>query len=500
MRIRKAVITAAGPDQRALPLQTLIDRDGREKTVLGILIEQALAAKVEEICVVVWPGDEPRYLQAAGIHAGAVHLVAQSQPLGYAHAIYCARDFVGRDPFLHMVGDHLYVSAGQATAERIAAIAQAEGCSVSGVQPTREHLLRMYGAVTGRRLATQDGLYRIDTVVEKPTPTEAEQRLVVPGLRAGYYLCFFGIHAFTPTVMDLLGAALRGRLRRTRGLHFRAGRTGPPRAIPRRRGFRPALQPGHALRPAHLATGAGPQRQRPRRRAGAAPRIAGGPRTGGGKPAVSRLVAIVTSSDAAVRDRSLDAVCRDLPLEELAAECAALDRFRRSSDNLYERVRALFFLYAIHRFHVPLRERAGAPARIPYAGYTHLLKRRFDEAIDLFLAAERADGPGAVISSALAAAYRGLGFQTLADQVRRSVRSVRGNQWMFRAGHPADYPLRLRPELLRREAGLFPVLRECTPVRMDLSHSGWSDIFFLGMDFPEGARVLNISIDLSVRS
>jgi UTP--glucose-1-phosphate uridylyltransferase len=208
LRIRKGVITAAGPDQRALPLQILIDRDGSKKTVLGILIEQALAARIEEICVVVWPGDEPRYLQAAGSHAAAVRLVAQPRPLGYAHAIYCAREFVGRDPFLHMVGDHLYVSCGQATAERIVEIAQAEGCSVSGVQPTRENLLPMYGAVTGRRLAAREGLYRIDTVIEKPTPTEAEQRLVVPGLRAGYYLCFFGIHAFTHTVMDLVGAAI----------------------------------------------------------------------------------------------------------------------------------------------------------------------------------------------------------------------------------------------------------------------------------------------------
>jgi UTP--glucose-1-phosphate uridylyltransferase len=210
LRIRKAVITAAGPDQRALPLQTLIDRDGREKTVLGILIEQALAAKVEEICVVVWPGDEERYLQAAGLHAAAVQLVAQPRPLGYAHAVYCARDFTGNDPFLHMVGDHLYVSSGRATAERIVEIAQAEGCSVSGVQPTREHFLPMYGAVAGRRLTGREGLYRIDAVLEKPTPTEAEQRLVVPGLRAGYYLCFFGIHAFTPTLMDLLGAAIEG--------------------------------------------------------------------------------------------------------------------------------------------------------------------------------------------------------------------------------------------------------------------------------------------------
>ncbi len=95
--------------------------------------------------------------------------------------------------------------------------------------------------------------------------------------------------------------------------------------------------------------------------------------------------------------------------------------------------------------------------------------------------------------------YQRIAFQTLADQVRRSVRSVRGNQWMFRMGHPMDHPLRVRPELLQRgEDGTYPVLRERTPVRMDLSHSGWSDIFFLGMDFPEGARVLNISIDLGV--
>src|SRR5262249_58444813 len=62
-----------------------------------------------------------------------------------------------------------------------------------------------------------------------------------------------------------------------------------------------------------------------------------------------------------------------------------------------------------------------------------------------------------------------------------------------------DLPLSIRPELVRRGAAGFPLLRERTPVRMDLSHSGWSDIFFLGMDHPEGAKVLNVSIDLAVR-
>jgi hypothetical protein len=214
----------------------------------------------------------------------------------------------------------------------------------------------------------------------------------------------------------------------------------------------------------------------------------------------SETIAIITANDRDARNRSLDSVCRGAGLEKLLAECTALDGFRRSSDNLYERVRALFFLYAIHRFHIPAVAGARGGAQIPFGGYTSLLKRRFQEALDSFLAAQAAGGPGASISSALAAGYRSLGFQTLADQVRRSVRSVRGNQWMFRTGHPSDHPLRIRPELLARlDDDVFPILREATPVRMDLTHSGWSDIFFLGMDFPEGARVLNISIDLAVR-
>ena len=214
---------------------------------------------------------------------------------------------------------------------------------------------------------------------------------------------------------------------------------------------------------------------------------------------MSELTKTITASDPAIRDRALDAFCRDASLEQLLAECQTLDRLRRENDNLYERVRALFFLYAIYRFHLPNKAGMRMKGLIPFEGYTNLLKRRFEEAIDIFLAVQTANGPNDGVASALATAYHGLGFQTLANQVRRSVRSVRGNQWMFRTGHPIDHPLRIRPDLLQRaENGLFPILHEATPVRMDLSHSGWSDIFFLGMDFPEGARVLNVSIDLSV--
>ncbi len=209
MHVSKAVITAAGRKQRTLPLQSLIDRDGAEKSVLRILVEEVLDAGIDEIAVVVRPGDESAYAAVVGDLAGRLHFIQQPEPLGYGHAVLCARAFVENDPFLHLVGDHLYVRSGaQGCAQRLVQVAEAQDCAVSAVQSTRESLLPYYGAIGGRRLAGQADLYQIDTVLEKPTPTEAEQRLNVPGLRAGHYLCFFGMHVLTPTVMALLDAQL----------------------------------------------------------------------------------------------------------------------------------------------------------------------------------------------------------------------------------------------------------------------------------------------------
>jgi hypothetical protein len=214
------------------------------------------------------------------------------------------------------------------------------------------------------------------------------------------------------------------------------------------------------------------------------------------------LIDTIVSADPAVRNRSLSSLCAGASAAELVAWADELDAFWRGCDNLYQRVRAQFFLFAIHRFHLPACPDLGGAGRVPFSGYTYLLNRRFEEAIDVFRREQtRRGGPDAALCSALAEAYHSLGFQTLANQVRRSVRSTAGNQWMFRIGHPADQPLRIVPSLKRRDGSHepFPVLFEQTPVRMDLSHTAWSDIFFLGMDYPEGARVLNVSIDLGVR-
>lgn len=203
------MVTAAGRNQRTLPLQTLIDRDGVERPVLRIILDQVLGASIDEVCIVVCPGDETAYAKAAGEQASRIRFVPQAEPLGYGHAVWCAREFTGREPFLHLVGDHIYVSPdGGSCARKLVETAEAEACAVSSVQPTRETELGHYGTVGGQRVHGRADLYRIETVIEKPTPTEAEQHLTVAGLRAGHYLCFFGMHVLTPAVMDILGEQL----------------------------------------------------------------------------------------------------------------------------------------------------------------------------------------------------------------------------------------------------------------------------------------------------
>ncbi len=205
MDLRKAVITAAGRNQRGIPLQNLVDRDGVEKKALQIILEEAVEAGAEEVCLIIAPGDEASFRAAAGANGPQLHFVEQNDPLGYGHAILLARKFAADQPFIHMVSDHLYIARSEIrSAKQVAAIARAEGCAVSAVQPTRENLLRLYGTVGGRRVTLRSDLYEIQQVLEKPTPSEAEQVLTVQGLRAGFHLCFFGIHVFTPIVMDIL--------------------------------------------------------------------------------------------------------------------------------------------------------------------------------------------------------------------------------------------------------------------------------------------------------
>ncbi|MBL6766392.1 MAG: UTP--glucose-1-phosphate uridylyltransferase [Verrucomicrobiae bacterium] len=222
MDIKRAIITAAGKNQRTLPLQSIVDRDGENKTALAVIIEDVVDAGIEEIGLVIMPGDEEAFVTAAGRHARRLHFIEQRSPLGFGHAVWCAREFTAGEGFLLLVSDHLYVSTDErGCARQLVEQARAEDCSVSAVQATRENTLPNYGAIGGRLVAGRSGLYEISEVMEKPTPTQAEQRLMVPGMRAGHYLCFFGMHAMSPMVMQLLDEEVRSAEGRS-GVHLSA--------------------------------------------------------------------------------------------------------------------------------------------------------------------------------------------------------------------------------------------------------------------------------------
>lgn len=209
MKVAKAVITAAGRNQRHLPLQTLVDQEGFPRYAFNLLLEEVASAGIREIGIVIAPGDKNLFDDKVDVPHLELHFIEQQEPGGYGHAIHCARPFTGDDPFLLMVSDHLYVTdAEESCARQLVQWAERMECTVSAVEPTHESKLRDFGAVGGVLAREAKTLYDIDTVLEKPTPTLAEQELLVPGLRTGHYLCFFGMHVLKPGIMEILGDLL----------------------------------------------------------------------------------------------------------------------------------------------------------------------------------------------------------------------------------------------------------------------------------------------------
>lgn len=238
MRIKKAVITAAARGERLYPVADTIqkamlpavDIDGLHKPVIQIIAEEAFSSGIEEICIICAPGDGERYINAFTslrdnliksfknvdwARQGAekidyllsrLQFAEQKEALGYGHAVYCAKEFVNDEPFLLLLGDYLYVSylAQKRCAAQLLDLAAQQDCSVSAVHATIEHQVSRYGTLTGKHVPNNDGVYQIEKIIEKPSLSTAELELQTPGLRAGYYLCFFGMHVFTPTLFTLL--------------------------------------------------------------------------------------------------------------------------------------------------------------------------------------------------------------------------------------------------------------------------------------------------------
>ena len=245
-RIRKAVIPTAGRGTRQYPasggipkgLFTIVDRDGVTKTTIQIVAEEALESGIEAICIVVKPGDEAHYrryftslpeevlvtfkdpvmaLQQSERLARLreiITYVPQPTPEGYGHAVWCARDFVGDEPFLLLLGDHAFIShTDKRCARQVMDVFEQYGKSVYALQRTPEDRLHLFGTVQGRRVQDCPPVYELSHVKEKPDLAYAREHFRVAGLPEGTYLCFFGIHALTPGIFDAIEYHIRYDIR-----------------------------------------------------------------------------------------------------------------------------------------------------------------------------------------------------------------------------------------------------------------------------------------------
>jgi galactokinase/mevalonate kinase-like predicted kinase len=190
-----------------------------------------------------------------------------------------------------------------------------------------------------------------------------------------------------------------------------------------------------------------------------------------------------------------------MDIDELLQTVVELEDFRKSSGNLYHKVRASLFLFVAYRYYLGKNIGVSQQGRIPFDGVNAAFDRDFEKAIDLYLNENRnMKNRNSALFSAIADSYFKLSFKYLLEQVKLSISRCNGNYHLYNMSGLNDYPFSVPAELITPDAetGLYPVGVDVSPVRLDPSHSGWSDIFFLGMDFPEGARVVNISVDLRI--
>lgn len=238
--VRKAVVTAAGKGTRHHPASAavrkemfpLVDRDGITKPMIQIVLEEAIESGIEEICIVTPPGGDRTFREYfRDSEAGAITFGARSQRLreigrrlsfaeqpsaqGFGHAVYQARTFVGDQPFLLLLGDHVHISNTDRRCARrlIDAFEKHAPVAATAVQIEAEPALHLYGTIKGEPIDPAEGTYRALRIVEKPSPEVARSELITPGLPPKNYLAHFGMHVFQPDIFQSLEYLIKNDLR-----------------------------------------------------------------------------------------------------------------------------------------------------------------------------------------------------------------------------------------------------------------------------------------------
>ncbi|MCP6762212.1 MAG: UTP--glucose-1-phosphate uridylyltransferase [Fischerella sp. CENA71] len=234
-QIKKAVIPAAGFGTRLFPatkvvkkeLFPIIDSDGRVKPVIQLIVEEAVSAGIEEIGIVIQPEDKRVFIdlfkyppkaelfeklspenQKHSKHivdlGDRIKFLSQKEQAGYGHAVYCAKEWVNDQPFLLMLGDHIYASnIKKSCARQVLEVYAQANQSVVGLTTISAEMIHKAGCVTGV-WQKPDSILSLTQVYEKPTVEYARQHLRVEGIPENEFLSIFGLYALTPRIFDFL--------------------------------------------------------------------------------------------------------------------------------------------------------------------------------------------------------------------------------------------------------------------------------------------------------
>jgi UTP-glucose-1-phosphate uridylyltransferase/mevalonate kinase len=243
-KVRKAVIPAAGFGTRLFPaskatkkeLFPIIDRDGIAKPAILIIVEEALNAGIDEVIIIVQEHDLeafqaffnvqvaienfnklPRHFQDYAQHilevGRRVSFVIQPKQEGFGHAVYCAREAVGGEPFLLMLGDHLYrANSGESCAQQLIETYSTHGISILGLRRTPEDQIGNFGTATGVWIE-ENSLINVTEFAEKPTLDYARNNLRTLGLPENEYLTVFGQYIIKPQLFDYLEEHIANNVR-----------------------------------------------------------------------------------------------------------------------------------------------------------------------------------------------------------------------------------------------------------------------------------------------
>lgn len=237
-RVRKAVIPAAGYGTRLYPASKIIkkvffpivDRDGMIKPLIQMIIEEAVNSGIQEVCLVVrederqefiryfdepvspelevrlselpWAIEESKRLSEL---SSRISYVIQKEQKGFGHAVYCARDWVGDEPFLLLLGDHVYISNTDVRCvQQLINVFHQLGENVCAVMRTPEDMLHLFGTVAGRQMQNHSRVYSVLEMKEKPSVEYAERHLQTDSIPLGEYLCFFGQYILMPDLFEYI--------------------------------------------------------------------------------------------------------------------------------------------------------------------------------------------------------------------------------------------------------------------------------------------------------